>query len=290
MADQKIQRGACMYGKIKSLLVAILVLAFLASPLAAAESYVFGSHPFKNPAELAGVFRPMISLLEEATGAKISFRSARDYEAFSQAVVAGEIDIFFMGPSLFAEIHAQHPDKIRLVATAKDQGKPTFNGVIVARKDSGINTLADLKGKKFAFGDRSSTLSAYLPAVMLMEAGVFDSLQQYDFTGRHDNVANSVLQGRHDAGGLKPDVAAKYLDQGLKVIAESEPVYEHVIAVGPKVDAATLKKIQDALVGAKDPAVYTSINAGYTGFAVTRAEDYARLLEIMKKVDAKIAQ
>ena len=275
--------------RIKTILATALIIACFAAPLFAAETYVFGVHPYKNPAELATIFKPMISLLEAETGAKISFRSAKDYESFNQSILKGEIDIFFMGPSIYAELYAQHPDKVRLVATALDKGKPTFKGVIVAKKDSAINSLADLKGKKFAFGDRDSTLSCYIPAAMLMDAGVFDSLK-YDFTGKHDNVAQSVLQGGHDAGGLKPDVAEKYMGQGLKIIAESAPVYEHIIGVGSKIDDATMTKIQKALVQVKDPTVYTSIQKSYTGFAVTKPGDYAGLLKIIKKVDAKMAK
>jgi len=275
--------------RIKIILATALIIACFAAPLFAAETYVFGVHPYKNPAELATIFKPLISLLEAETGAKVSFRSAKDYEAFNQAVLKGEIDIFFMGPSIYAELSSLHPDKVRLVATALSKGKPTFKGVIVAKKDGPINSLADLKGKKIAFGDRDSTLSCYIPAAMLMDAGVFDSVK-YDFTGKHENVANSVLQGGHDAGGLKPDVAEKFMGQGLKVIAESAPVYEHVIGVGPKVDDATMKKIQAALINGKDPKVYTSIQKDYTGFAVTKPSDYASLFSIIKKVDAKMAK
>ncbi len=275
--------------RIKIIFATVLLVACLAAPLFAAETYVFGVHPYKNPAELAIIFKPMISLLEAETGAKISFRSAKDYESFNQAILKGEIDIFFMGPSPYAELSGLHPGKVRLVATALNKGKPTFKGVIVAKKDGPINSLADLKGKKFAFGDRDSALSCYIPAAMLMDAGVFDSIR-YDFTGKHENVAYSVLQGRHDAGGLKPDVAEKFMGQGLKVIAESAPVYEHVIGVGPKVDAVTMKKIQAALVNVKDPTVYTSIQKDYTGFAITKPSDYVSLFGIIKKVDVKISK
>lgn len=275
--------------RIKIILATSLIIACFAAPLFAAETYVFGVHPYRNPAELATIFRPLISMLEAETGAKISFRSAKDFESFNQSIVKGEIDIFYTGPTLYAELSDKHPDKVRLLGTFLDKGKPTFKGVIVAKKDSPIKSLADLRGKKFAFGDRDSALSCYIPAAMLMDAGVFDSLK-YDFTGKPDNVANSVLQGGHDAGGLKPDVAAKYMDQGLKVIAESAPVHEHVIGVGSKVDGATMKKIQDALVNVKDLSVYTSIVKSYTGFAVTKPSDYAGLISIIKKVDAKMAK
>ena len=255
----------------------------------AEKNYVFGVHPFKNPAKLMKMFTPLREYLGNELGAKVTFRSAKNYDAALQALLAGEIDISYMGPSLIAAASKEHPGKVRIAAAILNAGKPTFKGVIVARQDSPINNLKDLAGKKIAFGDRKSTLSCYVPAHMLMEAGIFDSLS-YEFVGSHDNVALGVLKKKFDAGGLKPGVALKYVDKGLKIIAESDLIYEHVVVVGPSVDDATFKKIQNALLNVKDPKVYTSIKKSVTGFAVVQPSDYDNLAALMKVVDSKIAK
>lgn len=253
----------------------------------AEKNYVFGVHPFKNPAKLSKMFTPLREYLGAELGAKITFRTAKNYEAALNALLAGEIDISYMGPSLIASAIDKHPDKIRIAGAILNNGEPIFKGVIVARQDSAINSLADLKGKKFAFGDRESTLSCYIPAYMLMEVGVFDSVT-HSFLGSHDNVAKAVLKNIFDAGGLKPNVAQKYLDKGLKIIAESEPVYEHVVVVGPNVDDATFKKIQDALLHVKDPNVYKAIKKSASGFGKVQPSNYDHLTSLMKQVDAKM--
>lgn len=266
---------------------ACLMLFF--SPVQAQQALVFGVHPFKAPDELAKMFRPLIDHLQKETGRSISFRSAKDYDAALAALVAGEIHITYMGPSLFTIAAEKHPGKIQLIGTAAKGGKPTFKGVIIAKEGSAINSLADLKGKKFAFGDRESTLSCYIPADMLMQAGVFDGLQ-YKFLGSHDNVAKAVSMGVFDAGGLQPGVAEKYVGKGVKIIAESAPVYEHVLVVSSGVDVETTKKIQAAVLNLKDPAVLDPIMKGMSGFVATKPSDYDNLRAIMKKVDAKIPQ
>ncbi|MFZ5764409.1 MAG: phosphate/phosphite/phosphonate ABC transporter substrate-binding protein [Thermodesulfobacteriota bacterium] len=273
--------------KTMVLLTMFFCLLLITTGSQAADSYVFGVHPFKNPAELGKMFKPLRDYLGAELGAEISFRSAKDYEAAKQALINGEIDISYLGPSLFAMVNNEHPGKIRIAAVVLSKGTPSFKGVIVARQDSPITTLADLKGKNFAFGDRESTLSCYMPAYMLMTAGIFDGMT-YKFVGSHDNVALGVLNKAFDAGGMQPSVAQTYLDKGLKIVAESEPVPEHVIVVGSKVDDATFEKIRQALINVKNPEVYTAIGKSLTGFAAIDPAEYEKLYEIMKQVDAKI--
>lgn len=84
------------------------------------------------------------------------------------------------------------------------KGKKTFNGLIIVNKKSPFQTLADLKGKKFAFGDEFSTIGRYLAQLELSKAGICaKDFAKFDYTGRHDNVFNGVNLGRYDAGALK---------------------------------------------------------------------------------------
>jgi phosphonate transport system substrate-binding protein len=272
--------------KKTTMLVALVVALTLSGVPAQAGEYVFGVHPFKKPNELAQMFKPLMEYLGKVTGATMTFRSAPNYDATKQAIARGEFDVFYVGPSLFAELTEEAPGKARLVGTVLNNGKPSFKGVIVVKEGSTISSLADLKGKKFAFGDHGSTLSAYVPAHMLIKAGVFDALAEHKFLGSHDNVAQAVLKGFFDAGAMQPAVLKQY--QGLKVLAESDPVPEHCIAVGGRIDDATFKKIQEALVKAPDLQVFKAINPSLTGFAVTKPGDYAALGKLMKAVDAKL--
>ena len=277
----------------KMLLIALSCLMMVCLTIQQASSaeqeLTFGVHPFKSQAKLQKMFSPLIKYLEQELGVKITFKRSKSYGEAQKTLVEGETDISYLGPALFALLDTAYPGKIRICATVENKGINTFKGVIVAKKGSGIKTLNDISGKKFAFGDRKSTLSLYTPAYMLMEAGVFDSID-YDFYGTHDKVAVAVLRDKADAGGMKPDVASKYLNRGLVIIAESEPVHEHMIVVGPNVDEALHNKISAALLKLKDPAVYTPIKKSLTGFAVAKAADYDNLKAIIKAVDEKMVK
>ena len=270
-----------------TVLSCLIMICLAQQASAAKQELTFGVHPFKSQAKLQKMFIPLIKYLEQELNAKITFKRSKSYGAAQKALTQGETDISYLGPALFALLDTAHPGQIRICATVENNGKNTFKGVIVAKKDSGINSLDDLKGKRFAFGDRKSTLSLYMPAHMLMEAGVFDSID-YDFFGTHDKVAVAVLRDKADAGGLKPDVAAKFLDKGLVIIAESQPVHEHMIVVGSNVDDALYDRISAALLKLSNPAVYTPIKKSLTGFVAAKAADYDNLKGIIKTVDAKM--
>ncbi len=122
---------------------------------------------------------------------------------------------------------------------------------------------------------------------MLIQEGVFSSVS-YSFLGSHDNVAKGVLSGRFAAGGLKPNVARRYVGKGLKIIAQSEPIYEHLLVIGPKVEPAVADKVQAALLNLTDPEILSAIKKDLRGFAQVQAADYENLQHIIKIVDEKL--
>lgn len=269
------------------LFLLICALHVTAMGCQARQEFIFGVHPYKKPYELVRMFTPLIKYLGEETGAGITFRTAENYSDAMEKIASGEMDIFYLGPAPFLVLAEQYPDRFRIAATVVNKGKPMYKGVIVVRDTSAITTMADFKGKKFAFGDRHSTFSCYMPATMLLKAEVFDSVD-YSFLGSHDNVAKAVIRGFFDGGGIKYSVAKKYEGKGLKIIAESEPLHEHLIGVGPDVDDATFKKIKKALLKVQDEKIYQSIKASLTGFTTAKMTDYENLRGIIKEVDARI--
>jgi len=84
------------------------------------------------------------------------------------------------------------------IARRQDGSEVTYRGQIIARADSGIKTLKDLSGKKFAFTDPGSTTGFILPNKIMTENGV--KLAGSVFAQKHDNVVTMVYQGQVDAG------------------------------------------------------------------------------------------
>lgn len=247
------------------------------------DALVFGVHPFKKPTKLVKMFKPVKNYLSQELNREIKIVITKSYGELGEKYQNGEVDFGYMGPS----IYAVNGDKglVKPLARIVVNGKGTFQGVIVVKKDSPYNSVSDLKGKSFAFGSAASTLSHYVPHHMLMKKGIYlKDLSKYAFVGHHDNVAINVLNGNFDAGGLKPGVAKNYLDKGLRILAESEPVPEHLFVANAKLDDQLFKKIKAAIMKA-DTSVLKSVNSSITGLEEASPEDYADLRKLMHDVD-----
>ena len=102
------------------------------------------------------------------------------------------------------------------------KGLKRFNGLIIARKNAGINSVQDLKGKKFAFGDANSTIGRFLSQSLMVENGITaEELESFEYLGRHDLVAQAVINGSFDAGALKSSTYKKLCDPEEIIIVKA---------------------------------------------------------------------
>ena len=127
-----------------------------------------------------------------------------------------------------------------LVLTKRANGEKTYKGQIIARADSGIKSLADLKGKTFAYTDASSTSGFILPSKMLKDQGI--QVKNSVFALKHDNVVTMVYQKQVDAGATyysSPETVevngkktSKITDARARVKTQFPDVEEKVKVIG----------------------------------------------------------
>ena len=249
-----------------------------------AETLVFGAITTVKPEIVRKHFTPLLKYLERELGMDVRFATGRDYDDTIDKFIDGTFDLGYIGPSPYVLATRKAPDALRVIAGIETNHKPTFQAAIVTRKESEINQLKDLRGKRFAFGSRRSTLSYYLPYYMLLKNGVIDQLAHYDILGRHDIVAKNVIMGRYDAGGIKMSVADTYA-RYLKKIAVSQPVTDFAIVVHRSMNPELAEKIRKLLFAIRDPKILHSIKKRMTGFGPRTDTDYNPLRTIMKTVD-----
>jgi len=178
----------------------------------------------------------------------------------------------------------------KVLVKALMDGKATYRAAIIARSTSEINSIEDLKGRKFAFGNPHS-LSSYIAArIMLLEAGVdLKNLLHYEYLGSHEEVANAVISGTFDAGGVTERVAYRFKDKGIKFIKFSEELPSFNMAVGKSVPQGLMDSLQLAftsLTGAspEDSSILHSIYSRYSGFEKASDSEFARVRIMMSKL------
>lgn len=245
-------------------------------------------HPYLPAIQIIKKFSPLTEYLGKNIGQPILVRVSKSYQSHIENVGAGRTDFAYLGPVSYVKITSNYTKyaKQNILACLEINDSPYFHGMIIARQDSQIKTLEDLVGKKFAFGDPNSTMSHFVPRYMLWQKGVtVDKLQQHEFLGSHHNVALGVIGGYFDAGGVKEGVYYEYKDRGLRLLAESPPIAEHLFVANNNLPVETINKVRQLLVGLKDQTILKAIKPSVTGMALVNDEDYDQLRNILKQFD-----
>lgn len=247
-----------------------------------------GVVPLESPADMFKKFSPLAEHLARETGKKVDVRVAHDYETSVQELVQGNTHICFMTPTTYIE--AKEYPGTELLAIALRDGKPYHHAVIIARKSGGIETVKDIRGKSFAFGNEHSTSSHIVPRAMLLDEGIdLADLSYFNYLGHHDDVVKAVLKGEFDAGAVSENVARKYEDRGIRVVEVSGDIPEFSFSAGPRVEEADAEAVKNALrrLSAGTPegaAILSAIDKSYTGFADASDSDYEGIRQMVSKV------
>ena len=242
-----------------------------------------GLVPTEDALKMNQSFAPLCAFLGMALGQRLFIRLGESYEQAIEELGNGRALLSYQTPSTYVEAHERYGIEPLVVPLAK--GEPFYQSAIVVRIDSGIGSLADLRGKRFAFGDAKSTGSKAMPESMLKEAGLgLRDLAKHGFVGSHDNVAKAVLQKDYDAGGLMLTTAEKYTGQGLKILATSARIPQFPLCASPRLAPAEREKLVEALVGIHDPQILGALGAHVTGFARIADSDYDGVRAMLKRL------
>ncbi len=219
-----------------------LVLSIVAIPLRA-EPLTFAVVPQQSASRLAQQWGPIMQVMSRYVGQEIVFTTAPDIPTFESRLKAGEYDFAYMNPYHFT-VFNQQPG-YQALAHAKDK---KIKGIIVIRKDSGINQLQQLSGAELAFPSPAAFAASILTRSHLLNNGV-------DFTPKyvssHDSVYLSVARGLYPAGGgvLRTfNAIAPEIREQLVPIWTTEGFTPHAIAAHPAIAPELSQKVQEYLV------------------------------------------
>ncbi|KAA3608951.1 MAG: phosphate/phosphite/phosphonate ABC transporter substrate-binding protein [Candidatus Scalindua sp. AMX11] len=195
---------------------------------------------------------------------------AKDNNEMIKYLQEGKIDWVTETP--FSAILLSEKTGAEIILRRWKRGVPDYRSVFFVRKDSGINSLNDLKNKKIAFEDAGSTTAYLVPFSVLKKRG-FDLIELsspreeppldkvgYTFVHGELNIATWVHEGLADIGAYsnldwenRNDTPASY-KRNLKIIHQTRPIPRSVELVRKDLDSNITTRIKEVLLNAhNDP-------------------------------------
>jgi phosphonate transport system substrate-binding protein len=270
-----------------AMLVCFLLMPF-PSP-GAEESLTLQVYPFAPASSILKHFTPLANYLSKELGRKVVIRISKDHVDHMSTVGNDKADIAYLGPATYVKIVDTYGKK-PLIARLETHGSPMLKGVIIISTSSTVQSLKDLRGKRFAFGYPDSTMSHLIPLYMMQREGIAaEDLARYAFLHDQHNVALGVLMGDFDAGAVNAGVFNKYKGRGLKDLVWTPEVSEHLFVARASLSGETVEAVRKALFRVKDikngDAILSSFREGVTAFVPTSDRDYDNLRKLLRKLD-----
>ena len=192
---------------------AVFLSSALASLAHAQQVLRVTTIPEEAATEQIRKFTPLASYLEKALGMKVEFTPVNDYPAAVEALVNKKVDVVWFGG--FTHVQANIRSGGKIVPLAQREEDTKFQSVFIAKTDSGIKTLADMKGKQVSFGSQSSTSGHLMPRSFLLAANINPEkdFRRIAYSGAHDATIASVVSGKVDAAALDITVWKKFVSE-----------------------------------------------------------------------------
>lgn len=262
-----------------------------ASQAAAADKLRIGLIPSEDSQAMIESSQQVLDRLQTQLGMPVEPFVATDYNGIIEALRAGKLDVAYLGPFSYVLASSVANVEAFAVAVTKKTGQSSYKSLIVARKDSGIQSLADLQGHTFAFVDPSSASGHLFPKAGLQRAG-FDPATLFSrvlFSGSHDASILAVANKKVDAAAVADRILASAIAKGMvkqddfQVVWTSRPIPESPMVWRKNLDPALKEKIAAALASVKD--VPWGDQGQLDGFQPTTDAAYDVVRETAKVLD-----
>lgn len=264
--------------------------------------------PSQNAGTLEAKAKPLEKLLSKELGIPVKVSVSTNYNTIVEAMKSKKVDVGFLPPTAYTLAHDQKAADLLLQAQrfgVKEDGSASkelvdsYKSEILVKKDSKIKSLKDLKGKKIALQDVTSTAGYAFPLAMLKnEAGInaTKDMKIVNVKG-HDQAVISLLNGDVDAAAVfndarntvKKDQPNVFKDTRILKLTQAIP--NDTISVRPDMDKDFQEKLKKAFIDiAKSKEGHKIISEVYSHEGYTETKDsnfdivreYEKLVKDMK--------
>jgi len=295
---------------MKMLLLAFSLCAVLAAGCARQETaappssppemtLLIGLTPEHNIFKQIRRYEPLADYLSEKTGVRVTLKVLTYRGNVIDNFQSLKLDGAFFGSFGYVLAHA----KQGVVALARPEypdGSSSYHGVLFVRKDGGIRTVRQMKGKRLALVARATTAGYLFPMIFLKRAGVVNPetfFREVYYAGAHEGTIDDVLDRKADVGVSKNTVYDRFaaenprIGRELLILGESDEAPENALALRKEIEDSVKGKLVDALIAMHaDPEGVKVLKAfGARRFIATTDTDYAPVMTYARELGIDLA-
>lgn len=255
------------------------------------DPLVMGIFPRRNATVTIQMFTPLANHLSKVLGRKVQLQTTKDFDSFWAGVKSNRFDIVH-----FNQYHYMVSKKrfgYEVILKNEEFGKDTLAGALIVRKDSGINSIADIKGQTVFFGGGPKAMISYIvPMYLLQKGGVKKQDIKISFAKNPPNAVFGVFYKQAMVAGagdvaLNLGIVKKQIKvDELKILAKSKPFTHIPWAVKSNMDKALKLKIQSSLANLKQTETGRTIlkKANLSGLNIAVDNEFDELRAIVEQV------
>lgn len=224
------------------------------------RALTIGLIPAEDSQAMIESSRQVLDALQQQLGMPVKPFVATDYNGVIEALRAKKLDVAYLGPFSYVLASSVAEVEAFSVAVTKKTGQSAYRSVILARKDSGLRSVAELKGRNFAFVDPSSASGHLFPKAGLQQTGLDPDAYfgRVVFSGSHDASILAVANKKVDAAAVADRIFNSAVAKGtvkqddFVVLWSSRPIPESPMVWRKDLDPALKEKLAKALANLKD--------------------------------------
>jgi phosphonate transport system substrate-binding protein len=262
------------------------------------KSLIIGLIPEQNVFRQMERYEPLARYLSRKIGIRIELTVLPRYGNIAHNFVTAGMDGAFFGSFTYCLTHQRVG--VEVLARPVDlEGKSTYHGMILVRKDSGIRNAGDMRGKRFAFVDKATTAGYLLPLAYFHDHQIdFRTyFRETYFAGTHEDVIYDVLNGKADVGAAKNTVFSRLaaadprIASELAVLAVSPDVPENGLAMRKGLSDNLKTALRDALLAMESDAEGRTVlkSFGAARFIRTVDADYQAVYDYARSIRLDLA-
>ena len=283
---------------IKKIALATIALGLSVTTSMAEEKWPekinFGVIPTAGSTSMKENFSGLTEHLNKKLGINVELQLAGDYTGVITGMQHKHIDVAYFGPESYVQAQKRANAEALVVEVDAESGLPGYRGIILTKKDSGLNTLESIKDKTWAFTSSQSTSGTLVPTVMFSKSGI-DPQKYFSkvlYSGGHEASILSIKSGKIDAASTNTldfnrGLGKAWNENDFNIIWTSDLIPGSPMAVRGDLPESLKKALKEAFISYNDKDGLNKLKIkGYIEANDSMYNPIRDLIEVKKQLEA----